>query len=124
MDGKTELSFEEAWATIELMDAIEYFERDATTFWGDVKKRHHEYAAVIPICKPGQVRDKSYALVFAGGIWAAAKTWYYHDAHGSSVIHKTKEQAKEDIRRRFKSEYKRSANFRKAVNQFLQGEQQ
>lgn len=123
MDGKTELSFEEAWATIELMDAIEYVGRDSALH------THKEYAAAIPIYKPGRARINppngfTIALYLQGGIWAAAKTWYYHDAHGSSVIHKTKEQAKEDIRRRFKSEYKRRANFRKAVNQFLQGEQQ
>lgn len=120
-----ELTFEEAWAIIELGGMIEYHARDNQRFG----KYYKEYAATIPILKPGCVVSTSPAyygapIVDQSGIWACAKTWYYHETKTNYIPHITKEMAKKDIRRRFKATYKTSERFRKAVNQFLQGEQQ
>ncbi|MNK81963.1 hypothetical protein D3C87_1017240 [compost metagenome] len=121
-----ELTFEEAWAMIELLDVIEYDAREASGLLEYSRGVEVEYAATIPILKPGHVLIRpppgtTVILPLQSGIWACAKTWYYHETRGSTIPHETKEQAKRDIRRRFKATYKTSERFRKAVNEFLRG---
>ena len=117
------LTFEEAWAMIELLDVIEYDAREASAFMDYARETgtKTEYAAAIPIMKPFRRRVTQFCLHLDDGVWASAKTWYYHESRGSTIPHKTKEQAKKDIRRRFKVTYKTSERFRKAVNEFLRG---
>lgn len=108
-----ELSFEEAWAAIELMDVIVVRERK--------QLNNVDYGAYIPIKKPGYgpmntdpVLDRAY--------WCGCRA-YYIDYRGSSYKqHHTHADAKKTLKANFRKAYRRTASFRVAVNQFLKGE--
>ena len=109
-----ELSFEAAWAIIELGDMIEYDSRDN---FGDL-----DHAAYIPITKINRTVGSGSFFVtrlMDDAVWSYSKTWYYHTRHSSLVYHKSEAQAKKYLKRVFKEGYRRSPNFRKAVNDFL-----
>lgn len=113
MKDEGELSFEEAWAAIELMDVIVVKERK----W----LNNVDYGAYIPIKRPNWVVNGGDPVVDSA-YWGGCRAYYARYRGASYKHHRTPADAKKALKANFRKAYRRTSSFRVAVNQFLKGE--
>lgn len=108
-----ELTFEEAWAAIELMDVIVVRERKGLD--------NVAYGAYIPIRR--HWGSSTFDPVIDTTYWGGCRAYYVRYQGSTYKQHATPADAKETLKQNFRKAYRRTASFRVAVNQFLRGEQ-